>query len=305
MSVAREFYTKDVPTSAASSRLDEILTYTRAVVGVRKAQTDLNFLERAAAAHAPRGFVRALREKSVHGPAVIAEIKQASPSKGLIRANVATEVAELARGLAEGGAAALSVLTEEKWFLGSLKNLQAASAAATIPCLRKDFIVDDFQILEARAHCADAVLLIAAALENGALQKLAVAAHERELDVLIEVHTAEEMDRVLALEFDSLRTTFGVNSRDLHTFSVSLEQTAALAKRFFAHSKITRLPPENRPVLVAESGIATASDVVTLRDAGYGAFLIGESLMRAASPDSPCRSCWPHVGEALRQHFAC
>jgi len=284
----RNFYTKVVPTSAASSRassrLDEILAYTRATVGVRKAQTDSNFLERAAAAHTPRGFVRALREKSAQGPAVIAEIKQASPSKGLIRANVAGDVAELARELAEAGAAALSVLTEEKWFLGSLKNLQAASAATTIPCLRKDFILDEFQILEARANCADAVLLIAAALEDGTLQRLATAAYQRELDVLVEVHSADEMDRMLALDFDFERTAFGVNSRDLHTFTVSLDATAALADRFFARSQIAGLSPAQRPVLVAESGICIAADVAALRERGYGAFLIGESLMRAASP---------------------
>lgn len=273
-----------VPTSATSSPLDEILAYTRAVVGVRKAQTDLNFLERAAVAHTPRGFVRALREKSAHGAAVIAEIKQASPSKGLIRANVATDVTELARGLAEAGAAALSVLTEEKFFLGSLKNLQAASAATAIPCLRKDFMLDEFQILEARANCADAVLLIAAALDDREIQRLAVAARGCDLDVLVEVHTAEEMDRALALDLDFAHTAVGVNSRDLHTFSVSLAQTSALAEGFLAAPRIARVQLENRPVLVAESGISSAADITALRERGFGAFLIGESLMRAASP---------------------
>lgn len=288
-------YTKDVPSSATSSRLDEIVAYSRAVVGLRKAQADLNFMERAAAAHTPRGFVRALREKT-SGPAIIAEIKQASPSKGVIRENVGVDVAELARELAEAGAAALSVLTEEKWFLGSLKNLQAASRATAMtatPCLRKDFIVDEFQLLEARANGGDAVLLIAAALDDATLQRLAAAARERDLDVLVEVHTAAEMDRMLALDFDFAHTAVGVNSRDLHTFSVSLEQTAALAGRFFAHPAIARLPAEQRPVLVAESGIAGSADVGKLLARGYGAYLIGESLMRAAFP-----------GRALRELLA-
>jgi indole-3-glycerol phosphate synthase len=275
-----------VATSATSSRLDEIVAYSRAVVGVRKAQTDLNYLERAAAAHTPRGFVRALREKT-SGPAIIAEIKQASPSKGTIRENVGVDVAEIACALADAGAAALSVLTEEKWFLGSLKNLQAASRATAdtmTPCLRKDFILDEFQLLEARANNADAVLLIAAALDDPTMQRLASAARQRDLDVLIEVHTAAEMDRVLALEFDFAHTAFGVNSRDLHTFAVSLEQTAELADKFWAHPSIARLPAAQRPMLVAESGIASAADIATLRQRGYGAYLIGELLMRATSP---------------------
>ena len=268
-----------MPAPATTSRLDEILEYTRALVGLHKAQTDLNFLERAAAAHTPRGFVRKLREKSPL--AVIAEIKQASPSKGVIRTDVAQDAPIIARELVAAGAAALSIVTEEKWFLGSLKNLKAASdatASTHTPCLRKDFAVDEFQILEARASKADAVLLIAAALDDDALRALATAARQRDLDILCEVHNAEELDRVLAFEpsvLDPAHTAIGINSRDLHSFAVSLDDAAKLA---------SCIPKNSGHLLVAESGIRTAAEIRTLRDAGFDAFLIGESLMRAASP---------------------
>jgi indole-3-glycerol phosphate synthase len=243
-------------------------------------------LERAAAAHVPRGFVRGLREKSRQGTAVIAEIKQASPSKGLIRDDV--DAPALARELAAAGAAALSVLTEEKWFLGSLGNLRAASEAtakpraAAIPCLRKDFIIDAFQIVEARAHHADAILLLVAALDDSALATLAETAYQQQLDVLCEVHNAGELDRALtlaeALRWDPAYTAIGVNSRDLHSFDVSLGQAIALGRASAGRSSTGRF------LLVAESGISTALQIRTLRDAGYGAFLVGESLMRNASP---------------------
>jgi indole-3-glycerol phosphate synthase len=223
--------------------------------------------------------VRALREKSAQVIAIIAEVKRASPSKGTIRE--ALDPAALARELEAGGAACLSVLTEEKWFLGSLANLRAASAATQIPCLRKDFTVDEFQILEARANCADAVLLIAAALDDATLLHLAQAAHARDLDVLCEVHTAAEMDRVLPMlaGLDANRTAVGVNSRNLHSFAVSLEDAAALANRF-----ITGRPTTDAFLLVAESGITCAADLATLQASGYSGFLIGESLMRAPRP---------------------
>src|ERR1700748_347055 len=150
--------------------LSEIIAHTRTVVAERKAAADVRELERLAAAHTPRGFARALRAKAEHGPAVIAELKKASPSKGLIRAEF--DPTWLAKELEEGGAAVLSVLTEERFFQGSLENLRLASQAVSLPCLRKDFMVDSFQILEARANRADAILLIVAALTDEELRTL-------------------------------------------------------------------------------------------------------------------------------------
>lgn len=253
--------------------LPEILAHVRRVVAERKAATSLRELERAAAAHVPRGFARALRAKAQTGPAVIAELKKASPSKGLIRAEF--EVESLARGLERGGAAVLSVLTEERFFQGSLENLRRASAAVSIPCLRKDFTVDVFQVLEARANGADAVLLIAAALTDVELRTLRDEARRCELDVLCEVHDRAELERALALDCECV----GVNSRDLRTFQVSMERMLELGGM---------LP--DGVVRVAESGIRTRAEMERLREAGYQAFLIGESLMRAAEP-----------GEALRE----
>ncbi len=249
------------------SQLTKILATTRRDLEQRKAATDTRALEQAAAAHQPRGFARALRQKATAGPAVIAELKKASPSKGLIRPSF--EPASLAAGLANGGAAALSVLTEEHFFLGSLRNLEIASQSCDLPCLRKDFMVDEFQLLEARAHRADAVLLIAAALSDSELHNLAAQAHALELDVLCEVHTAEELDRVLDLDCDAV----GVNNRDLKSFAVRLQVSLDLAPRLPAGA-----------VHVSESGIETPEDMHRLREAGFHAFLIGESLMRQADP---------------------
>lgn len=247
--------------------LPEILAHTRRVVAERKAGADLQEMERAAAAHVPRGFARALRAKALGGPAIIAELKKASPSKGLIRAEF--DAAEIAKQLELGGAAVLSVLTDEKFFKGSLENLRRASSAVRIPCLRKDFMVDEFQVLEARANAADAILLIVAALTDVELRTLRDSAKLHELDVLCEVHDAEELERALALDCECV----GVNSRDLRTFEVSLERACELA---------ARLPKS--VVRVAESGIHTAADMQRLRSAGYEAFLIGESLMRQSQP---------------------
>ena len=177
--------------------LDQIVAATRARVAKSKREADLRDLEHRAERHAPRGFRRALSEKSKHDVAVIAELKKASPSKGLIRPNF--QPADLARELQSAGAAALSVLTDEEFFQGSLANLQAASSTVNIPCLRKDFIVDEFQILEARAHSADAILLIVAALSRPELTSLSRAARTRGLDVLCEVHDLDELHRA----FDS------------------------------------------------------------------------------------------------------
>ncbi len=250
-----------------ATHLDEILASTRRDLALRKQSVDCAALERRAAQHTPRGFAAALRQRSQAAPAIIAELKKASPSRGLIRANFA--VAPLANALANAGAAALSVLTEEHFFQGSLGNLQQASAATTIPCLRKDFIVDEFQILEARASSADAILLIAVALDDATLRQLTRAAHAQNLDVLCEVHDAEEAARVLDLGCDAI----GVNNRNLRTFEVSLDVSLELAG--LLPSSVVR---------VAESGIHTAQDIAQLRAAEFDAFLIGESLMRQPDP---------------------
>jgi indole-3-glycerol phosphate synthase len=247
--------------------LETILERTRQTVAERKSQTTLADLEARAAAHQPRGFARALRAAAAHGPAILAEIKKASPSKGLIRADF--DPPALARSLASGGAAALSVLTDEPFFQGSLDYLRAASEASGLPCLRKDFIVDAYQVLEARAYHADAILLIAAALPDAQLAELTGVAHRHGLDVLCEVHTAEELARVRDLGCDA----YGVNNRDLASFDVRLETSLELAES---------LP--KGAVHVAESGIRSLQDIELLRRAGFHAFLIGESLMRQADP---------------------
>jgi indole-3-glycerol phosphate synthase len=247
--------------------LPEILAHTRTVVADRKASADLRSMERAATAHQPRGFGQTLRARAAAGPAVIAELKKASPSRGLIRAEF--DPAVLAEQLQAGGAAVLSVLTDERFFQGSLENLRRASATVSIPCLRKDFMVDEFQVLEARANAADAILLIVAALTDAELRMLRDAAKAYELDVLCEVHDRTELERALSLDCECV----GVNSRDLRTFEVSLNRACELA---------ALLPSSS--VKVAESGIHTAADMQRLRAAGYDAFLIGESLMRQAHP---------------------
>jgi indole-3-glycerol phosphate synthase len=256
--------------------LDRIVAATRARVAEAKRGADLRELERRAEQHVPRGFRRALRnpdfsqnrgEMGHPSVRVIAELKKASPSKGLLRAEFHVE--ELARELEVAGAAALSVLTDEEFFQGSLENLRKASAAVSIPCLRKDFIVDEFQVLEARANSADAVLLIVAALTSDELARLARSARSQELDVLCEVHDEEELQRALDAGCDLI----GVNTRDLRTFKVDLGTALRLADKIPADV-----------VRVAESGIHSAEDVARLRAAGYDAFLVGESLMRAPSP---------------------
>jgi len=256
--------------------LDQIVGATRLKVAETRRTADLRDLEQQAQAHTPRGFRRALEARSRNGVAVIAELKKASPSRGLIRANF--DVVTLAKQLELAGAAALSVLTDEKFFQGSLGDLRCASSCTPIPCLRKDFIVDEFQILEARANSADAILLIVAALAQADLTSLARAARDRGLDVLCEVHDEEELQRAI----DAGCNLIGVNSRDLRTFKVDLQTAFRLGGSI----------PKN-VVRVAESGIHTGGDIARLRAAGYQAFLIGESLMKAESP-----------GEALRALLA-
>jgi indole-3-glycerol phosphate synthase len=265
--------------------LDRIVAATRTRLAETKRGAENRVLEKQAEQHVPRGFRRALKnphpvaKKATRvgqprdGIAVIAELKKASPSKGLIRAEF--HPAELARELEDAGAAALSVLTDEEFFQGSLENLRKASAAVKIPCLRKDFIVDEFQLLEARANSADAVLLIVAALSQHELTTLSKAARARGLDVLCEVHDAEELQRSLDAGCDLI----GVNARDLRTFHVDLETARALAEKIPAGI-----------VRVAESGIHSTDDVARLKAAGYDAFLIGESLMRAERPGDALRN---------------
>lgn len=203
---------------------------------------------------------------------MITELKKASPSRGLIRADFDPQ--QLARDFENAGAAALSVLTDTDFFQGSLENLRIASRSTQLPCLRKDFIVDEFQLLEARANCADAVLLIVAALSHSLLADLANKSRALGLDVLCEAHDEEELERALDAGCDLV----GVNNRDLRTFQVNLETALRLG------------PMIPKGVMsVAESGIHTGEDIARLRAAGYRAFLIGESLMKAEKP-----------GEALR-----
>ncbi len=249
------------------TQLDQILAHTLLQVNARKAAADFGLLEGKAAAHTPRGFTRALREAAQSGPAVIAEIKKASPSKGLIRSDFYP--ATLARTFECAGAAALSVLTDEEFFQGSLAYLEQASNEVRIPCLRKDFILDSFQVLEARAAGADAILLIVSAHTDSALSGLRDEARTMGLDVLCETHDREEMDRAIALGFDLI----GVNSRDLHTFAVRPEVLEELA---------LWMPKD--AVMVAESGIRTSEEIASLRALGYDAFLVGEALMRQPDP---------------------
>jgi indole-3-glycerol phosphate synthase len=258
-------------TTRPDTFLATILASTLATVAAAKARVPAAEMERRAAAHHPRGWAAALRRQAAKGPAVIAEIKKASPSKGLIRADF--DVEWLARRYQAGGAAALSVLTDEPYFEGSLRNLQLASAAVKLPCLRKDFMVDEYQIVEARAHRADAILLIAAALSDAELKRFAHVARGLALDVLVEVHTGEELDRVLSALGETGADAIGVNNRDLRTFEVRLETSLELLERIPAGA-----------VRVTESGLSTAADLARLRAAGFDAFLIGESLMRQADP---------------------
>jgi len=258
-------------TTRTKTFLATILSSTQATVAASKMRVPLAELERRALSHHPRGWAAALRRQAAGSPAVIAEIKKASPSKGLIRADF--DPSWIARRYRAGGAAALSVLTDEPYFQGSLRNLELASAATPLPCLRKDFTIDEYQIVEARAYRADAILLIAAALTNPELKHLAAVANGFSLDVLVEVHTGDELDRVLDALGDSGAEAIGVNNRDLTTFEVTLDTSLAL---------IDRIPA--KVVRVTESGIFAAQDIGRLRQAGFEAFLIGESLMRQPDP---------------------
>jgi indole-3-glycerol phosphate synthase len=256
----------------------QIVAAARRRIAELKSSASLAELETGARNHVPRGFQRTLEKRAQTGVAIIAELKKASPSGGLIRTDFDPE--KLARELEDAGAAALSVLTDEEFFQGSIENLQLASRTTKLPCLRKDFVVDEFQILEARAHCADAILLIVAALPDAELRAFTRRATELDLDVLCEVHDEDELRRAEDLGC----ALIGVNNRDLRTFTVDLHAALRLADRM----------PKNA-TWVAESGIHTGADIARLRAAGYQAFLIGESLMRSASPGQALRELLSHT----------
>jgi len=259
--------------------LDQILAATRERVARSKQRAEVRPLEKAAAAHTPRGFRKRLTAMAQLGPAVIGELKKASPSKGTIRGTFPVGV--LANQLALGGASALSVLTDEEFFQGSLSNLLEASAATELPCLRKDFIVDEFQITEARAYHADAILLILAALDDATFRRLLDYSRALELDAVCEVHDEEELKRALEGGADII----GVNSRNLKTFQVSLDVVADMA---------SSIP--NHVLRVAESGIDSGAEIRELHSAGYQAFLIGETLMRAEDPGKKLQELLQEAG---------
>lgn len=247
--------------------LDEILeNKRRELETARRSLPDAALAEKLRAHRDPvRGFRRTLTR--AEPPAIIAELKRRSPSRGLIRADF--EPAACARAYAEGGAAALSVLTDRRYFGGELAYLGVVRRAVGLPLLRKDFVVDAYQVDEARLAGADAVLLITAALSPEELGGLVKRAADRGLDALVEVHDERELEVALAAGADLV----GVNNRDLRTFEVDLGVTERLARR---------LPDPDAVLLVAESGIHSPEDVARLRAAGAGAFLVGESLMREA-----------------------
>ena len=245
--------------------LAEIVAHKRAEVASRRRVRPLADVRRAAeAATAARGFAEAIKTRD---PAVIAEIKRASPSEGVIRDEF--DPTGIATSYEQAGAACLSVLTDERYFMGCDRHLGEARDVTRLPTLRKDFIVSRYQLVEARAAGADAVLLIVAALDQSRLRLLHAAAAEYELAVLVEVHDAAELSRAL----DAGARIVGVNNRNLRTLEVDIEAS---------HALIDRLPPAT--VSVAESGLRRSQDLVDLRRAGYDAFLIGESLMTRESP---------------------
>jgi indole-3-glycerol phosphate synthase len=253
--------------------LATIVAHKRDIYAARKAERPLADVEAAArAADAPRGFIAAIHAAHAAGRfALIAECKKASPSKGLIRADF--DPATLARAYAAGGATCLSVLTEDRWFLGADEYLVQARAACALPVIRKDFIVDPFQVVEARALGADAILLIMAALSDAQAAELEAAAMDWGMDVLIEVHDGPERDRALKLKTPLL----GINNRNLKTLEVSLQTSFDLAD---THGK----------TLVAESGLSSNADLTALAGVGIRTFLVGESLMRHADVAAATRN---------------
>jgi indole-3-glycerol phosphate synthase len=249
--------------------LRRILARKREEVAERRSRLPLPEL-RARLPEAPpvRGFRAALAARIAAGqPAVIAEIKKASPSRGVLRPDF--DPPAIARSYARGGAACLSVLTDADYFQGADAHLQQARAACTLPVLRKDFVLDEYQVVEARLLGADCILLIAAALDDGAMRELAALAAELGMDALIEVHDAAELGRALALAPPLL----GINNRDLRSFHTTLDTTLQL---------LPRVPPDT--LLVTESGILEPADAALMRAHGVHAFLVGEAFMRAPDP---------------------
>jgi indole-3-glycerol phosphate synthase len=252
-----------------SDILERIVAVKRDEIAAAKARrSEASLREQAQARRDVRGFERALRAKIAAGrAAVIAEVKKASPSKGVLREHFVP--AEIAASYAHGGAACLSVLTDERFFQGSAAYLEQARAACALPVLRKDFIVDAYQVVEARAMGADCILLIAACLDDARMADLEAQAHGLGMDVLVEVHDGAELDRALRLK----TSLVGINNRNLRSFEVSLDTTLGLMPRM----------PGDR-LLVTESGIVGAADVARMRAAGVHAFLVGEAFMRADDP---------------------
>ncbi len=258
--------------------LQRILSAKRAELAAAKEMLPQPTIEaRAHAAPPPRDFTGALRAKLAAGrPAVIGEIKRASPSRGVLRENF--DPAAIAKSYAAAGAACLSVLTDREFFQGSIEHLQAARASCSLPALRKDFIVEPYQVYEARAIGADCILLIAASLSEAAMKELEALAHALGMAVLVEVHDAKELRAALELKTPLL----GINNRDLRTFETRLETTLDL---------LDRVPGDR--IVITESGILAPGDVARMRSSGVNAFLVGEAFMRAPDP-----------GEALRALFA-
>ena len=252
-----------------SDILNKIIATKHQEVAAAKAAKPFSVVEAEALAQpAPRDFVGAIRQKIANGqPAVIAEIKKASPSKGIIRPDF--QPAEIARSYATHGAACLSVLTDRDYFQGAPEYLQAARAACDLPVLRKDFMVDAYQVAEARAMGADCILLIAAALSLQEMQALEAQAHNYGMAVLVEVHNSEELDAALQLKTPLL----GINNRNLRTFEVTLNTTLGL---------LAHIPAER--IVVTESGILKPEDVALMRQNKVEAFLVGEAFMRATEP---------------------
>jgi len=261
-----------------SDILNRIVRVKRDEVAQAKSSCDLATVRAAALARRDvRGFEQALRRRVASGhAAVIAEIKKASPSKGILREHFVP--AEIATSYARHGAACLSVLTDQQFFQGAANYLDHARAACDLPALRKDFIVDEYQVHESRALGADCILLIVACLADAEMAEFESCAHELGMAVLVEVHDELELERALRLKTPLV----GINNRNLRTFEVSLQTTLSLR---------SRLPADR--LLVTESGILTAADVQRLRGAGIHAFLVGEAFMRAPDP-----------GQALAQLFA-
>ncbi|MFC0709378.1 indole-3-glycerol phosphate synthase TrpC [Azorhizophilus paspali] len=254
--------------------LEKIIARKLEEVAERSARVPLAELETLArSASAPRGFAAALRAQvESKEPAVIAEVKKASPSKGLLREHFVP--AEIAKSYEEGGATCLSVLTDADFFQGSDAYLQEARAACGLPVIRKDFLIDPYQVVEARALGADCVLLIVATLGDAQMLELAATAKEVGLDVLVEVHDGTELERALQLETPLI----GINNRNLHTFEVSLETTLDL---------LPKVPRER--LVVTESGILNRADVELMEVSGVYAFLVGEAFMRAEKPGAELR----------------